>query len=142
MKRNGKQILLTIFLLSAFLFVIYATVQVADAMNETNTTETETEIVTTETEFDFSTEITTPIPVEGTIGMYEYDGYYYLLCTVIECNEDTFTVVLPNGEMEIFYMIPDPPVDDELNPYFERITFVVPVEEIDNLDSWEARYPW
>ena len=146
--KNAKYILLALFLLSAFLFVVFATVQIADAMNETymeTTTETETETeIETEftTETDFVDEIPTPMPVPNTTNMYEYEGYYYMLCRVVECNEDTFTVVLPNGEMEIFYMVEDPPIDEEWNPYFEQVTFVIPVEDIDNLDKWEVKYVW
>ena len=147
-KKAIKTMILVTFMLGVYLFIIYATTQIADAMNETKapteaTTETElVEVITTETEeIEFEEEITTPIPVPDMIGMYEVDGYYHIFCTVIECNEDTFTCVLPNGEMEIFYMITDPPVNDEFEPYFEQIIFVVPIEDYYDLNKWVATNP-
>ena len=135
---NGKgqakilTIVSLILLVCAFLFVIYATVQVADAMNKTYIDQTETESEYTDTETD--TEITTPIPVSA--GIYEYEDMYYIFCVVTSCNEETFTAQLPNGEYESFYMIEDYPIDDNGNPYFESVVFKVLKEFYADYDAW------
>ena len=91
-------------------------------------TETETEIV-----FD---EITTPIPV--IVGVDEYEDDYYIFCSVEEIKSDTFVVRLPNGELEEFYMLSDPPIDDNGNPMFTIVVFKVAKHECYDFDKWVA----
>jgi hypothetical protein len=131
--RNAiKTTLLVTFLLGAFLFVVYATTQIADAMGETETTETETE-----TDFpDFSTEVTTT--TEICLGVEADENYFYIFCEVVETTPETFTALLPNGNLETFYMIQDPPIDDEGNPWFSVVVFRVEKGNESNLDAWRV----
>ena len=95
-------------------------------------TETETEIFTPTTEIE--EEITTPIPIG--VGMYEYNGYIFIHCEVTETTPTTFVAKLPNGNLETFYMIQDPPIDDEGNPWFSLVWFIVEEENFSNLNDW------
>ena len=142
-KKVIKNTLLVIFLLGLYLCVIFGMAQINELYKENIKTETEIETETEEIESETSTETgyKPPVQVPNTIDMYEYNGYYYMICRVVECNKETFTVILPNGETKVLDMIQDPPVDDELNPYFQRITFVVLVEDYDDVTKWEARFP-
>ena len=78
-------------------------------------------------------------PTENIIEVVETEqNYTYPICDVVELNAETFTAILPNGNLEVFYMIEDFPIDEEGNPYFELVCFKVPTETMDNLNTWEV----
>lgn len=145
----GIPLLICCLLLASAIFIQHRIANAFQTETETVTTETDFKTETeTETEVEWTSEemeiveneITTPRPVPTLIGVYEYKGYLHINCAVTDISDDyeTFTVFLPTGEYEEFYMIQDPPVDDECNPYFERITFIVPKESYEDLNQWKV----
>ena len=132
-KEAIKTTILVVFLLGAFLFIVYATTEVADAMGKSGT-----EVITTETE---ETETETEIGLNAKeigLGMYEEDDYLYVICDVVELNEDTFCTVMPNGELHEYYMIEDYPIDDNGRPYFTLVCFKVAMENQEDYTKYEV----
>ena len=85
-----------------------------------------------------STEPTETVSVETETAETTETNYTYIICDVVELDTETFTALLPNGNLEIFYMIEDYPCDEQNNPYFEIVCFKIPTDTIDNLDTWEV----
>ena len=129
----GIPLVIACMLLASTVLVQY---RIANAFPEPVPTETETEqnYFTPTTELE--EEITTPIPIG--VGMYEYNGVIFIHCEVTETNSDTFVTLLPNGELHEFYMIQDPPIDDNGNPWFSLVWFVVEKGNESNLDAWRV----
>lgn len=115
--KKVKDILLALLLLSAFLFVVYATTEVADAMNSTYKEEMATETETNSEE--------------------QYENYTYVICDVTETNTKFFVAEMPNGELHEYYMVEDYPIDELGNPYFELVCFKVTMETQDNYSTYE-----
>lgn len=99
---------------------------------ETTLTETKTETTETETESE------TKMEIETNDYVHIHNGYVYIECTVTELNWETFTVLLPNGTLETFNMVQDPPIDDEGNPWITVVWFRVPTELYNDLNAWEV----
>ena len=116
---NGIKIMFVLLLLSvAFMGTrVYALTEYVKA----NTMEIETE--TNETE-------------KLDVGIYEYKDTYYIFCIVTECNDETFTVVAPNGSLQEFYLMDDYPIDDNGNPCFESVVFKVLEQCYEDYDAW------
>ena len=118
--KNGKLIIMFLLLIGMLSFIgvkIFALTEYVKANTETIETET----------------------IENNqmdIGTYEYKDTYYIICNVTECNMETFTVVVPNGSLQEFYMIDDFPIDDNGNPYFESVMFKVLKQGYEDYDAW------
>ena len=69
-------------------------------------------------------------------GIYEFGNTYYILCEVTECNPETFDAIVPNGNIETFYMVDDYPIDDNGNPIMKSVLFKVLKSAYDDYDAW------
>lgn len=104
---------------------------------ETTLTETKTETTETETT-ETETESETKMEIETNDYVHIHNGYVYIECTVTELNWETFTVLLPNGTLETFNMVSDPPIDEEGNPWITVVWFRVSTELYNDLNAWEV----
>ena len=64
--------------------------------------------------------------------------YVYVICDITDINESFFWALMPNGEIQRFHMIQDPPMDENGAPYFELVVFKVPSDGMDNYDNYET----
>jgi hypothetical protein len=64
--------------------------------------------------------------------------YIYIICDVTETNHDTFTALMPNGELHIYNMIEDYPVDENNNPCFTLVCFRVDKGNQDDYTMYEV----
>lgn len=70
--------------------------------------------------------------------MFEHDDYIYFACTVTELDWHTYTVIVPNGNLETFHMVQDPPIDDYGNPCFYLVWYKVHKDYYQNMKVWEV----
>lgn len=129
----GIPLVIACMLLASTVLVQY---RIANAFPET---ETETEF-TTELPFTPTTELEEEVTTTTEIvpGIEADDKYLYIFCEVTETTPNTFTALLPNGNLEEFYMIQDPPIDSNGNPWFSVVVFRVEKGNEDNLDAWKV----
>ena len=128
-------VLVPMIIVGAILFVKGIDRVFSEEILTESTENKETETITV-IETEFEEEITTP--TEISLGIEEYKGDWFVFCVVTEIREDTFVVEMPWGDLEEFYMMQDPPIDDFGNPYFTTVVFRVPKELWTDFSKYEV----
>ena len=64
--------------------------------------------------------------------------YVYIICDITDVNESYFWALMPNGDVQRFHMVQDPPMDENGAPYFELVVFEVPSDEMENYDNYKT----
>jgi hypothetical protein len=133
---KAKDFILIAFLLGAFLFVVYATVELADVPLLLDTVSAE---ITTETEFSETTE---EIVMETETEISFLEQFIHIEAEVLNYNMDTgiIEVVMPNGEIHSYFM-PDVPINEDGTSCIKSVVLMATRENEEDYIKYQVVLP-